>query len=650
MLVRVWGATRRAWAQTDLAWRLAVVSGVVGALPVLSATVRAFTSGWVPVGDVAIVAIRARDVFTERPPLLGTWTTASLTTDAHFSHPGPLQFDLLAVPVRLVSGPAGSALGMGVLNTFAVLAIAFLAFRRGGPLLAAAAAAVAAGLTWAMGSSVLAEPWPIHSAMLPFLVFLLLVWCLTCGDIAMLPWTAAVGSLVLQTHLSYGFLVPALATWGIGGLVLALRSRRARAPGCWPALGRRVLRTGALSGLVLLVCWAQPLVEQIGGRGTGNLTYLVRAFSEPAKTLGPDAATRVVAEVLTLPPWFLRPSFRETLRFVRPGGFRLPSSAVATGSLTLLGIVLLWCGRVARRGRDRDSLAAIATAAVGVVIALATAVRAPLGAFGIAQNQFRWLWPIAAFVAFAAIVALTSPLRKVRPSSTPLVGAFTLVAVVLSMLNIPSSEQGSSAPACSTRVAGSLGRQLGALEGWGPFLVRGGSTGFFWPAVMAELRRRDIPFVVDDPVLVRQLGRRRKFRGDNARAMITVVAGKETQRASSDAELVARHELPLDEQRELGELERLLRDHLRNEEGLRLNEQGQVALRRSLLSNLRTDADGVTLDDPGSLLASGRLVELVREDLLDLDERWLPRWDRYAELEQRRTNETVAVVLSPLPA
>ena len=60
-------------------------------------------------GDQALLEIRARDVLTAHHPLLGTASSAALNRDqvVPLNHPGPLMFDVLALPVRLFGGGPG---------------------------------------------------------------------------------------------------------------------------------------------------------------------------------------------------------------------------------------------------------------------------------------------------------------------------------------------------------------------------------------------------------------------------------------------------------------------------------------------------------------------------------------------------------------
>ena len=52
--------------------------------------------GFEPIGDNALIELRAWDVFTSDRPLLGTWSSASVATGLDLNHPGPLLFDYFA--------------------------------------------------------------------------------------------------------------------------------------------------------------------------------------------------------------------------------------------------------------------------------------------------------------------------------------------------------------------------------------------------------------------------------------------------------------------------------------------------------------------------------------------------------------------------
>src|SRR5262245_65841761 len=119
---------------TRLTFALFVASATIAIVPIAVATTRAIHDGWIPTGDNALFAIRARDLFTHNLPLLGSWSSASLNTSTQLKHPGPLYFDLLAVPARLGASGAGVAFGAALLNALSIVGIAVFAYRRGGAL------------------------------------------------------------------------------------------------------------------------------------------------------------------------------------------------------------------------------------------------------------------------------------------------------------------------------------------------------------------------------------------------------------------------------------------------------------------------------------------------------------------------------------
>ena len=289
-----------------ISW-LVALSVVAALAPIVVATVRAIARGWIPPSDDAIFALRAHDVFTHNTPLLGPVSSVSLDAGRVVNHPGPLFFDALAIPERLFGLAPGAAIGTALVNCLAVIGIALVARRRGGPVLVVMSMGAAAILGWAMGSEILFEPWQPHILILPFLCFLMLVWSLSCGDLALLPWTVFVASFLLETHLSYVVLVPVLALWGLIGLALELRRRRRDEPDAWPALRTRTWRTVGIAAGVLFLCWLQPLIEQVTTT-RGNFTRLLdsaqhdaeqRVWLGPRDPIGRDGA--FAASVLVPP-------------------------------------------------------------------------------------------------------------------------------------------------------------------------------------------------------------------------------------------------------------------------------------------------------------------------------------------------------------
>ena len=636
-------------------FRLFLASIAIALVPVAVATARAIHDGWIPTGDNALFAVRARDLFSlTNLPLLGTWSSASVNAGMQLNHPGPLYLDLLAAPARAVESGAGVAFGAALINAACIVGIALFAYRRGGALAGTLAMASTAALCWTMGSELLFEPWNPHSAMLPFALFLVLVWSMACGELAAVAIAAGVGSLVVQLHLSYALLAPLLGLWGVFGLVLWARGTRRDQPTRWPGLRRHLVRWVGIGGIVLAVCWIQPLIEQFTSDGSGNLTRLAdSATKSNAGTIGFGFGTRVVATIVSLPPWWFRPSLHDAFA----PGWHAPSLALAVLSLLVVAAVLGWCVWDARRRHDRVATWAIGTAGFGLLAALVTAAQGPITVFGqVTPHTFRWLWPLGAFLFFA--VALTIARRfasSAKASSRPvaLVSVFAVATLVVAALNLPHADEGLGPNSQEYAIPAShqLATHMGPLDGRGPFLIdglfRAGFADPYGAAVVAELQRRGITFVAEDPVLVRQYGPGRRFVGANARAKLLLRTGAGARDAPSGSRPVALGQgLSRAERRELARLERQIRAFV--EAGrLRLNDRGQAALAAGQLPTLaEVQAQGA---DTQALFDSRELDVMIRQRLVQVDGVWEGRLVRYTELRQRSDLETVAVYLAPLP-
>ncbi|HEV8205544.1 MAG TPA: hypothetical protein VGR04_02500 [Acidimicrobiia bacterium] len=634
--------------------RLFLLSVVVALVPVAVATTRAIRNGWIPTEDNALWAIRSRDLFSlTHLPLIGSWSSVSLSVKTLVNHPGPLYFDVLAVPARLFEPGAGVAFGVALVNTLCIVGIAVFAHRRGGALLGTIAMATTAALCWAMGSELLFDPWGPHAVLLPFLFFLVLVWSMTCGDLLALPFAVGVGSLVVQTHLSYVLLVPLLGAWGILGLAVALGRERGQTPDAWSDRRRRALRYSAVGGVVLAVCWIQPLIEQFTSDGRGNITRLLDSARSPTDTIGFGFGTRVLATVVSLPPWWFRPSMNDA--FVT--GWHAPSLVSAVFSLAILAVVFAGCGWDSRRRQDRVSTWALATAAVAVAIGLLTAGRGPVTAFGkVTSHSFRWLWPLGAFVFLAVAVSLGRRLarRAMASAAVALVGVFTLATVAVAALNLPFSDEGGGPNSFGYAIpaARDLASHMGSLEGQGPLLIddlfHGAFADPYGGAAAAELQLRGIPFVTGDAALERHLGPARRFNGRNAKAALLLRTGDATLETPPGSRRVAQGEgLSAADQRELLRLKTQIAGYL-VQGRLRLDGRGQAALERGSLPNLaQVQGSGA---DPRVLFTSRELDVMVRDHLLVLDDVWSKRFERYADLQHQWDQQTVALFVAPIPA
>ncbi len=528
-------SVRAASGNTSGLETIALAVAFAGALlPIVAAVLRAMAEGWIPIGDSAYFMIRSRDVLTEHHPLLGAWSSGSVSMDDFVNNPGPLQLDLLA-PFTKIAPAAGTALGVGLTNALAVVGIGWTARRLGGPLVAAVALAGAATVTWSMGSAMLIEPRQHPAMVLPFLCYLIMVWAVAAGRSWALPWATLAGSLVLQTHLSYALLVPLLAAWGVVGIVI--HGRRVRRSGDveWAAWWPNARRSVIVAGVVATACWIQPLVDQFWGRQ--NLSGLLRA-SGRGSGAGFGTAGRMVADVVGLPPFWGRSSFREFAP-----GTDLPGALASTFALGAI-VALLAFGMVHSRRAGRPvGVAGAATAIVALVGAAVSAARLPVGAFGVVSANYRWLWAVGAFWAVAAIVALW-PAGK-RAESRGL-AAFSGAAALLGLAGLPATYQSDdpSRAAHQLEVTRDLIDQLAPLgdRDIDPVLVDRTTSPFGEPftyVVIGELQALDIEFRFSgDPQERYRFGDRRLPQGDEQYRM-TFAYGDAVSDTPAGAERVA---------------------------------------------------------------------------------------------------------------
>ena len=120
---------------------------------------RGIAGGYEPVNDNSLIELRAGDVFTGHHPLLGTLSSASISTGIDVNHLGPLLFDVVAIPFRLFGRSAGIPVAIALLNIAVVWLVGFVTSRVGGAIAAVSAQVITALMVWTMGSELLYDPW-----------------------------------------------------------------------------------------------------------------------------------------------------------------------------------------------------------------------------------------------------------------------------------------------------------------------------------------------------------------------------------------------------------------------------------------------------------------------------------------------------------
>jgi hypothetical protein len=252
---------------------------------------------WYPVGDLAQVELRVRDVGSRHPPLIGMAGRIGSLAERG-SHPGPLGFWAMWPLYRLLGETAWAMqVASASLHVVAMAVILWTAHRRGGVPLMLGVAAVLAVLTRGYGPLTLTESWNPFLPVLWWVAFLLAVWSVACDDLALLPVAAFAGSFCLQAHLSYGTLVLGLGGLTAGaGLLGAYRRRRDQR--AMLHVARCVVAAAVVGGLA----WLPPLIDQLTN-SPGNLSTLWDSSFGAAHTIGARRGLEVLVGHLN--PWRL---------------------------------------------------------------------------------------------------------------------------------------------------------------------------------------------------------------------------------------------------------------------------------------------------------------------------------------------------------
>ncbi len=493
-------------------------------LPIVVASVRAVATGWFPVGDSALLAIRAYDVGTSDHPLLGSWTSASLTLGTDVNNPGPLYPDLLA-PFMWTIGRwsgigTGVAIGVGAVNTGFALATAWIGSRIGGWRVERWVLVMLSALTWSMGSELLIDIWQPHALLVPFMCFLMLTVGVVGGRWTMLPGWLAVASLIVQTHIGYVYVL------GVFGLMVVALGVAALLADARPP--RRVLddRTTWWCGAVVVVAWLQPVIEQLFGEGQGNLARLASNAGGGDVTIGAATSVRLVASVVALPPWWSRYGFEDTVTSTpltaTPDGSRLMVPGLPNGALSLLAVavvigVLGWLSVALRRRAMYVVASAGLVALVGVVTAVATLAIQTVSIVGLGSHHVRWLWVLSVFV-WTTVAWSVVELAAGRVADRHVtVGVLAVVAVFgVGNLRYTAHDLGPTADRAAADTLDRTFDDLATFEPGGPVRYDVSNLRPFeaWSsAVQMRLRELGVEFRVDDEGVVRQLGTDRRADG-----------------------------------------------------------------------------------------------------------------------------------------
>ena len=538
-------------------WQL--LAGATSLVIAFSAA-RGLAGGYEPVNDNSLIELRAGDVFTRHHPLLGTLSSASISTGIDVNHLGPLLFDVVAIPLRLLGRSAGIAVAIALLNIGVVWLVGFVTSRVGGATAAVSAQAITAIMVWTMGSELLYDPWQPNVLFLPFWLLLCCVWAVVAGRVSLLPLTVGVASFVMQTHLSYLFIAPTMVAFAV---VSILWERRAAGDRAFDEVRRPAL----LSVGVFVVLWSQILVEQFFGSGRGNLTRLFLAGTGGGQDTGFESvrtgvplALRMMSAVVALPPWWGRPGYDDSIpgsAWVEgPKGLVLQTPGLASLGVSVIGLtvvaaVVAVAWRQMRGVENREVVAAFRTLMMASAVAFVTLVITPIDILGISPHKVRWIWVIGIFLTYPVLLAALAavPQRWCRLGLEGL-GGLGVVALVLTLPTYVSQ----SGPLIFREATGSITNVRSQLDDYfersdapQSVLFDPDGIGFGEPytqPIMTQLLHDGVDLAVDDPSLARQLGRDRVATPEeiDTLPLVYVRAGAEAVEIPDGAERIAFHD------------------------------------------------------------------------------------------------------------
>ncbi len=397
---------------------IAVLVGALLLVPVATSVGRALSVDWRPSNDDALIVLQARDVFSTDPPLVGQPSTAEAYVEGNAArHPGPIEFYLLALPIRVLGHSLGTLLTAAALAGGSVLLTAWLAFRRGGPAVGLGAAVLLGLAMWSSATAVLSDPISSNVGGYPLIAGAALAWSLWCDDRRLWPLAVAVWSFIVQQHLAIFGLAGLVAAWGISGAVVATVLHRRE-------VGRLAssARTALVAAAVGLVLWLPPIVDQLAG--SGNLRKMLAYSGDSDRpALGLGAGLRAAGRAAGAPPLLLSRHLAED----HLGGWDLTADLGRGAIGVAVGVVIaVVCAALAARSWRRDPagsgatrLALLATAGVVALGGVITTANVPSSIEEARINFYRWVWPVSLAVWGALAWTMGDALALRTAARTP---------------------------------------------------------------------------------------------------------------------------------------------------------------------------------------------------------------------------------------
>lgn len=236
-------------------------------VPILATVLVLNARGWWPTNDDAFTAMAMRDTWTGHPRVMGPWASTVGFIGVYPHHPGPALYYVTSVgALPLGFSALGILVGVGLVNAITAAATVHIGHRLGGLPGAAAGAFSILVTALYIGSGLFFRPFNPFPPLLMILLMLYVATEFVGGRRDRWPVFALAGTIALQSHLSYAYLVVGLS---IVLLLVGIFAWHRERDAWWPARGwlphrvgrRRMTWPMRLCIVVAALLWLPVVIE-----------------------------------------------------------------------------------------------------------------------------------------------------------------------------------------------------------------------------------------------------------------------------------------------------------------------------------------------------------------------------------------------------